>query len=158
VSGPEDLQGRLEEIADQFRASRERAVERGRTLSGLSECYTDAKGTLSVTVGVGGTVRELRFLSQRYREMAPAELADLITSSLAAAQERVQRRMLEILPSTLLGGIDTAELLSGKADLGKLLPEELVAGFGPAGAGPGAADPLGALSELLARKGDRADG
>ncbi|MCW2541933.1 MAG: hypothetical protein JWN95_3658 [Frankiales bacterium] len=130
TSPRDELQEQLNQITNEYDGIRQRAIERNETLAALSETFTDGKGTVSVTVGVAGNISELKFMSQRYREMAPAELADLIMTAISSAQERARKQLTDQLPTTMLGGINTADLLSGKADFSALLSSDFGSRFG----------------------------
>jgi DNA-binding protein YbaB len=151
ISPQDELRSQLEEISAQYAEIREKALERSTVMAAINETVTDSKGTLSVSVGAGGNVTALKFLSKRYREMAPAELADLILSTMKTAQERVRKQLVDKMPSSTVGGLPIADLLAGKVDIAQLLPADLAERFagGTSGAGFGdlSASVLGAKEE-----------
>ncbi|KJE19670.1 hypothetical protein FF36_06038 [Frankia torreyi] len=81
---------------------------------------TDKNKLLSVTVGGRGEIRDLTFRGDGYRDLAPAELADLLVKTIERARKEVRRQvlagaqelMLE-LPSPVgnLAEVDSAESL-----------------------------------------------
>ncbi|WP_261571079.1 YbaB/EbfC family nucleoid-associated protein [Frankia gtarii] len=99
---------RTEEVTERIRRRGEETTYR----------TTDKNKLLSVTVGGRGELRELTFRGDGYRDLAPAELADLLVKTIERARKEVRRKvmagvqelMLE-LPSPVgnLAEVDSAE-------------------------------------------------
>src|ERR1700722_5936396 len=123
--GPGAVPGPMPDLGVLYQAVRDRAIETQRRLEGLAESATDPKGVVTVTTTLNGEIRDLKFMSRKYRDMAPAELADVLLKTIAAARERVQKRAVDEFadsngtPSlSLFGGqVPVADLLGHKTDL-----------------------------------------
>jgi DNA-binding protein YbaB len=63
--------------------------------AGTSHQTSDKSKILSVTVSGHGELRELRFRGDAYRELAPAELADLLVKTIEQARQTARQRALE---------------------------------------------------------------
>ena len=76
---------------------------------------------ISATFDGRGELTELKFHNTRYREMAPAELANAIVKTLADGRGKALAGMAELNGAPKIPGVDFAELASGKADLDKVM-------------------------------------
>jgi DNA-binding protein YbaB len=76
-------------------ARTEEITTRMRTQGAAIACEAhDRNRLLSVTVGAQGDVRELRFRGEGYRDLAPAELADLLVRTIEQARQAAREKAL----------------------------------------------------------------
>lgn len=111
-------------LADAMDALRQRraALTRLRTdLGAVSETATAPRRVVSATVGPRGELTELRFPTGVYRSLTPAELATVITKTVADAQAQARARWAELLAPLLPGGLSAEAVLAGTADLDDLV-------------------------------------
>lgn len=114
-------------LTDAMTALRERraALTRLREdLSTVSATVTAPRQVVSVTVGLRGELTDLRFPSGAYRSMTPAELAQVITKTVADAHAQARTRWAELLTPMLPAGLSAEAVLAGTADLTDLVQEE----------------------------------
>ncbi|MEU1586886.1 YbaB/EbfC family nucleoid-associated protein [Micromonospora sp. NPDC005710] len=76
---------------------------------------------LSVVVNGRGEILKLTFHNTRYRQMAPAELASLVTETIAAARVESLSQLADVAGDEVLPGISLQELAGGKVDLDRML-------------------------------------
>jgi DNA-binding protein YbaB len=122
---PEEYKLKIDELTAQYTKSREDALASHQRLQEVSETVTSKKGLVTVTVGAQGEIRSLTLNNRTYRDMAPAELSHVIVDTLKTARKRVEKHFVQALPSTVLGGMSVEDILSGKVDLAKFLPESI---------------------------------
>lgn len=103
------------------------AMQAQEFMRAVDATVTSSNGMVSVTVGAQGDVQALTFHSQRYRQMAPAELSHLVLDTIGRARTSVLRQLEEHLPSTTFAGVSLQDLMNGSADWSSLLPERFEA-------------------------------
>ncbi|HEX6345094.1 YbaB/EbfC family nucleoid-associated protein [Umezawaea sp.] len=117
-----DHRGQVEELLADYRRSRDQLASVQRDLAGITASATSPDGTVTATVGTGGTLTELVLADNAYRAHRPAQLAELILrtteAAAAVAAERTYRTLAPVLPADT----DPAALVRGTADL---TPEEI---------------------------------
>ncbi|CAJ61610.1 MULTISPECIES: YbaB/EbfC family nucleoid-associated protein [Frankia] len=89
---------------------------------------SDKNKLLSVTVGGQGEIRDLTFRGDGYRDLAPAELADLLVKTIERARQEVRRRVLVGMQELML---ELPSPVGGLAEAGSAeeLVEELLGMF-----------------------------
>ncbi|NYH79359.1 DNA-binding protein YbaB [Actinopolyspora biskrensis] len=105
---------RVEELVAEYRRSRERTSALRGELESMEETVTSERGAVSVTVGSGGSLRDLRLSEQAYQQHRPAELAELIVRLSGTAADRVARRAEAAVTEVLPAGADPAALCGGR--------------------------------------------
>jgi DNA-binding protein YbaB len=101
-----------EEVTERIRRQSEEASHR----------TSDKNKLLSVTVGGRGEIRDLTFRGDGYRDLAPAELADLLVKTIERAREEVRRQVLAGMQELMLdlpspvGNLAEADSAEGLAD------------------------------------------
>ncbi|GAA2217882.1 YbaB/EbfC family nucleoid-associated protein [Micromonospora olivasterospora] len=105
--GDEELLVEMRAALDEVEAAADRVRRR---VARSKTTVEDKKKLLSVTVGGQGELTRITFNGDAYRQLAPAELADLIVTTARTAREGAQRK-------TMAG---TAELLADHAGLGDI--------------------------------------
>jgi DNA-binding protein YbaB len=115
----------VEQIAAEYSQQRTNAIEMHRKMQEITAKVTSSKGLVTIEMNAQSEITSLTFKSRAYREMAPAELANVILDTIRRARDSIQKQMLEALPSTSFAGASFADLLNGNVDFASLLPEEL---------------------------------
>lgn len=99
-------------------------LEREREKIGrLSELWREGRTTirakdhsLSMTFDGRGELVDLTFNESKYRQLAPAQLANAVVETLQRGKAECMAKMSEVMGSGGLSGIDYGEVASGKAD------------------------------------------
>ncbi|WP_233571046.1 YbaB/EbfC family nucleoid-associated protein [Nocardiopsis sp. Huas11] len=63
-----------------------------------------------------GELVELKFHTQNYREMAPAELADAVLDVITRARDKMADRVAELYKPFMPEGLDANEAMNGRFD------------------------------------------
>ncbi|NBM20622.1 YbaB/EbfC family nucleoid-associated protein [Streptomyces sp. GC420] len=90
------LEERLAEALAEFEETRVRLDEAAAEASRISATVTAKDRSVEATVGAQGEVTNLRFPTSRYRTMAPAELANAVMTTIAAARSQAASQLLDI--------------------------------------------------------------
>lgn len=122
---PAEREWHVEQIAAEYSQHRTDAIEMHQKMQEITAKVTSSKGLVTIEMNARSEITSLTFKSRAYREMAPAELANVILDTIRRARESVRKQMLEALPSTSIAGTSLADLLGGDVDLASLLPAEL---------------------------------
>lgn len=84
--------------------------------------------SLSMTFTGRGDLTSMAFHGNKYRSMAPAELAHVIVETLATGRAECMTKMGELMGGSIIPGVDFAELASGKVSTTDLM-ESLLSPF-----------------------------
>ncbi|MFF3371490.1 YbaB/EbfC family nucleoid-associated protein [Streptomyces sp. NPDC002680] len=95
----------LKEIQADFERTRDTFLEVQRNLSSLESAAESPDRMMSVTVDAQGQLSSLTFRGTGYRSMAPAQLADLIVSTVRRAQHDLQARAQATAAPMLTDGV-----------------------------------------------------
>ncbi|MGW6391740.1 YbaB/EbfC family nucleoid-associated protein [Streptomyces sp. NPDC055103] len=90
------LEERLAEALAEFEETRTRLDEAAAEAARISVTVTAKDRTVEATVGAQGELTQLRFPTNRYRTMAPAELASIVMGTIAAARSQAASRLLDV--------------------------------------------------------------
>lgn len=82
---------------------------------------TSKDRTLSVVMNGRGEILKLTFNNTRYRQMAPAELASLVTETIAAARVESLSQLADVAGDEVLPGISLQDLAGGQVDLERMV-------------------------------------
>ena len=93
----------IEELLAKYRERRSKAGELQRQITAVTGTATAQRQTVKITVNVQGEITALEFPTGAYKRMAPAELAEVITST----QQAAKAKALESMQSMLLPEIRT---------------------------------------------------
>jgi DNA-binding protein YbaB len=85
---------------------------------------TAPRQVVSVTVGGRGEVVDIKFPSTAYRNLPPAELSAVILRTIEKAREQALEAAAEVLDPLLPAALSARDLLSGTADLDRLMERE----------------------------------
>lgn len=94
------LQGQMERSLEQLRQTQERLAEASANLESVTAEAVSKDRMLSVTVNARGEIAEMRFHTEKYRMMAPAELAAAVIEVVERARRDVAQQV-----STSMGAL-----------------------------------------------------
>jgi DNA-binding protein YbaB len=130
---------RIRKAAEELDRQQQRLSELHAALSKKSTKVASEDRSVTVELDAAGEVRLIRFNSQKFRRMAPAELGailvDTIRKARAQSREQILSAFRKVIPAGH-GGLD--DLLAGKPDFDKMFAEarqqasELLASVSPA--------------------------
>lgn len=112
----------LEQALADYERQRARAGEVYRELNDISETVTAPRQVVKVTVGQQGEVTDLTFPTAAFKNLTATELAAVIVKTINQAHAQVRARAATVLAPDLPDGISPEDLVSGKIDLGSLIP------------------------------------
>lgn len=92
ITGDEELLAEMRANLDAVQAASERARERARDMRTTEQ---DKENILSVTASAHGELHQITFHGDSYRDLAPAELADLIVKTARRACKGARQAALE---------------------------------------------------------------
>jgi DNA-binding protein YbaB len=92
-------------------------------LSGDSTTIAPKNRSISVTVDGHGELTEVRFPSNAYRSMAPAELGRLIVETVAEARTEAKSKTMAAFQSVLPQGMPLLDMLRRPVDLDEVRDE-----------------------------------
>jgi DNA-binding protein YbaB len=101
--------------------------------------------SITVELDAAGELTSIKFNSQRYRRMAPAELSAVLIEVIRRARAESRQRMASAFKDMLPAGLHFDDVKSGKPDLDQMFDDardevrELVAGLRAPDGGPVAA-------------------
>lgn len=90
------------------------------TLEGATEQAVSKNRLVAATVDATGELVDLKFHTQSYRDMAPAELASAIKDVVNRARARMADRVTALYRPFAPEGIDMGEVMKGTFDTGAL--------------------------------------
>ena len=114
----------IEELLAKYRERRSKAGELQRQITAVTGTATAQRQTVKITVNVQGEITALEFPTGAYKRMAPAELAEVITSTQQAAKAKALESMKSMLLPEMPNGLNFMDLMQGKADLAAAIPVE----------------------------------
>jgi len=120
-SSPQD---QLDRTLEEYRRKREDLRGLHERMARISATVTAPRKVVSITVGQQGDVTALTFPSGAYKSMVPAELAAVVLETVRQAQAKVREELATMMEPMMPPGFAVRDLLAGKADLDRLLPDE----------------------------------
>ncbi|GAA3438160.1 YbaB/EbfC family nucleoid-associated protein [Kutzneria kofuensis] len=112
----------VEKLMAEYQQQLEKLGEHQRKMSELTGTGVSQRKQVSVTVGAQGQLMELKFLTDSYRDMAPAELSNLIIDTFAAARNELIKQQRELMAANAPAGLNVDALFGPDADLTKAVP------------------------------------
>jgi DNA-binding protein YbaB len=122
VAVTSDHRAQVEDLLADYRRSRQQLASVQRELAAITGSATSVDGTVTATVGAQGALTRLVIADNAYRAHRPAQLAELIVKTTAAAAAKAAEDTYRTLAPALPAGTDPAALVRGTADL---TPEEI---------------------------------
>jgi DNA-binding protein YbaB len=114
----------IDELTAEYNKRRARTGELHRRLREISGTATAPRGTVKVTVGAQGEVRNIEFPTGAYKRMAPAELTAALMSAISEAKDKALAMVTEVMEPELPKGSKFLDIFTGKAELPSVLPSE----------------------------------
>ncbi len=114
---PADHRAQVEELLAEYRRGRERLQAVQEELATLTETVRSADGTVTVTVGAQGALRNLVLSESAYQRYRPDQLAAVVMRLSEQAASTVAARAQEVLQPVLPSGTDPASVWEGRAGL-----------------------------------------
>jgi DNA-binding protein YbaB len=106
-------------------AELEQAVERlttfQRQLQESTYSATDRNRRVTVEVSSTGELSDIRFISNAYRKMAPAELSQLLVDTTRQARAKALQSMLTGLTDVLPSGLPLEKIISGTTPMDEIV-------------------------------------
>ena len=118
------LSAQLEQLASEYARIRTEMQEVQEKVRATTATVKSDNGMLTVTVGPQGDITDLKVNNRDYRKMAPAELANVLTATIARARAAVHEQMRGILTPFMPNGASFDDVRSGKFDWNSALPAE----------------------------------
>jgi DNA-binding protein YbaB len=112
----------VEKLMAEYQQQLEKLGEHQRKMSELTGTAASQRKQVSVTVGPQGELLELKFLTDAYREMAPAELSKIIIDTFSAARNALVAQQRELMAANAPAGVNIGALFGPDADLTKAAP------------------------------------
>lgn len=123
MAGP-SLGAQLEQLATEYTRIRTEMQTIQEKVRATTATVKSDNGMLTVTVGPQGDIVELKVNNREYRKMAPAELANVLTTTLTRARAAVHEQMRGILTPVMPAGTTFDDVRTGKFDWSSALPAE----------------------------------
>ena len=114
----------LEALMTEYRKRRARTAELQRQIREISGTAVTPRQTVKVKVDAQGGLLSIEFPTGAYKRMAPNELAEAIQGAVAEAKGKAMEALGELMQPELPAGINFADLVQGRADMAKALPDE----------------------------------
>lgn len=111
-----EAEGRIEQMMASLREQTEKMTEARAELDRATATATSKDRMVTVTVGPQGQVVSISFRTTAYQEMAPAELADVLTNVLNEARGRMGEQVTERIKSFSNVG-EQIRMAAGMTDL-----------------------------------------
>ncbi|MFI6763369.1 YbaB/EbfC family nucleoid-associated protein [Micromonospora sp. NPDC050417] len=119
------LHDRFEQAFTEFEEQKVALSDFERKLAESSKTVTAKNRAVSVTVDGQGDLMELKFPTNAYRTMAPAELSSLLVETIREAREQARASTTEMLETYLPGGMASFDMLNNPIDFEEILGEAL---------------------------------
>lgn len=98
----------IEDLMELYRRQREQIAETQQKLLEVSATATAPGRVVTITVGARGEVTSVTFPTQRYRKMAPAELATVLVSTISEARAQAAEETTALMANLFPGGLPMA--------------------------------------------------
>lgn len=114
----------IREAAEEFDRQQERLSKLHKSLSQKSTKVVSLDRSVTVELGASGEVSSIRFNSQKFRRMAPAELGALLVETISKARAQSREQILSAFRNVIPAGITHIDnLLAGKPDFDKMFAD-----------------------------------
>ncbi|MEU4677723.1 YbaB/EbfC family nucleoid-associated protein [Micromonospora sp. NPDC023737] len=137
------LYDRIEQAYAEFEEKKAAISGVEQQMSGAQTTVTAKNRAVSVTVDGRGDLVEVKFPTNAYRTMAPAELGGLLVETVKSAREEARHKAMKLFESILPPGLPLAGLLRGEKTADQMFDEAMQSineSFGGAKA-PASGDP-----------------
>lgn len=119
-----DYAQQMDEALAQYRRRREELVAFQRDAAEIAVTVTAPRKVVSVTIGNGGTVKEIKFPTTAYKNLSGPELAKVLVTTIEDARSQALDKVADLLAPMLPPGLDSRQVVRGSADLDTVMPED----------------------------------
>ncbi|RKR86736.1 YbaB/EbfC DNA-binding family protein [Micromonospora pisi] len=130
------LQNRIEQAFAEFEQQKIAISGIERKIEAAKTTVTAKNRAVTVTVDGRGDLVEVKFPTNAYRTMPPAELGSLLVETTKAAREQAREGAAELFQTILPAGMPILDMLNGSVDFDEMMSEAMRAANEPF---PGAA-------------------
>jgi DNA-binding protein YbaB len=110
------MHNRLEEMMAELERHKAAIGELQDGLASSETSVTSKSRAITVTVDGQGELTGIRFVTNSYRSMAPAELAALIVETVREAREKSKVHAVQLFSQVMPSGVPIMEMLNGPVD------------------------------------------
>ncbi|WP_433261109.1 YbaB/EbfC family nucleoid-associated protein [Actinosynnema sp. CS-041913] len=114
----------MERTLAQYHEQRAGLADLQRALGEVSCSATAPRKVVTVSVGSQGEVTSLKFPTEAYKRMVPAELAEVILTTINDARSQALDETAKLLGAIMPPQFDARAIVEGKADLQAMMPAE----------------------------------
>jgi YbaB/EbfC DNA-binding family len=118
-------QQRSDDPVASYQQRRTELIDFQHQMQAVTATVVAPRQVVSVTVGNGGQVTELKFPTAAYKNLSAAELASTIVKTIRQAAAEALDKAADLLSPMLPFGMDARQLLSGQLDVSSALPESV---------------------------------
>ncbi|MEV7320191.1 YbaB/EbfC family nucleoid-associated protein [Streptomyces sp. NPDC093970] len=119
----ESLGGNTDDLFEAYRARRAEAEQLQKRVRETTASVVAPRQVVKVTVGSRGELTAVEFPTGAYRRLTPAELAEVLMTSVREAQEKVADEVSELLAPHLPAELNVRGVLRGEANATSGLPD-----------------------------------
>lgn len=116
----------MEEALAQYQRRRKELAAFQRDAADIAVTVTAPRKVVSVTIGNGGTVKEIKFPTTAYKNLSGPELAKVLVKTIEDARSQALDKVADLLAPMLPPGLDARQVVRGSADLDTVMPEDPV--------------------------------
>lgn len=138
------MQDQMEKAISDLRAQQERLRTFQTELNEMSLTVLSKNRMVEATVNSSGTLTALAFKGNRYRTLAPAELAKLVVETVTQAQTEARTAMLAKAAALMPGSLRMPDFGSGGLDLDEMFDSAIEQAQQPLAGQEGAGTPAAA--------------
>jgi DNA-binding protein YbaB len=115
---------RVEMLRQEYERQVARIQEMKTRMSEVSATAVSPRRELSITVGRGGVVTDVKFLTSGYRQMTKNEISELVQRTLNEAREKLNDQAAELM-QPMMPGVDAKAMMNGNVDVSALAADRL---------------------------------
>ncbi|MBK0865933.1 MULTISPECIES: YbaB/EbfC family nucleoid-associated protein [unclassified Saccharopolyspora] len=118
-----DVPTDIDSAMSMLERERERVADVTKQQQGQSTTVQAKDHSLEATFDGSGELTGLKFNGNKYRSMAPAQLASVIVETIQAGRTQSMTKLTEQMSGGMLPGVDLAGIASGKVDPSTVLDQ-----------------------------------
>jgi DNA-binding protein YbaB len=117
------LQDQLEQTLAEYRQKRADLRKLQERMADMSSTATAPRKVVSATVDTHGRITGIAFPTNAYKNMAPAELANVVCDTVRKAQALAREELAELMEPMMPAGMSMRGREPGGFDIDRLFPE-----------------------------------
>ena len=117
------MHDRIEQAMAEFERNKAAIEDLQNGLAATHTTISPKNRSISVTVDGQGELTEVKFPSNAYRGMSPAQLGSLIVDTVTEAREEARRKSIGMFQSLLPAGLPVGDMLSGPVDFDDVMEQ-----------------------------------